>query len=337
MMCCALRHTVRAGANSVTPLPAARHPPALRHVRVRCSRATWVNARVGGGKLLCYQVTLTRKNTIAMLSRLRAASVASCRWSLVLRRQMVGYELGAERHRPSPPRGAGSGPVNMSEAIALLEKLPSAVTRELSVEGGGGRGSASPPRASSPPTSSAAASSAATISAAAARPAAAAPAAAAPATEAAGSGAFEMGSRGAEADADAWRGSGLEHLLTRLSNHRQSDVAWRVYLKLRANKIANKMSLPAAAYVQFITAVSSIGNEGHAKRALSVIADLRDEGLADPSNHFLNRALIQAYGAAGSLGKYLFLFLEPSLRSIDPPPAPTPALPTAYPPRPRPP
>ena len=263
--------------------------------------------------------TLTRKNTIAMLSRLRAASVASCRWSLVLRRQMVGYELGAERHRPSPPRGAGSGPVNMSEAIALLEKLPSAVARELSVEGGGGRGSASPPRASSPPTSSAAASSAATISAAAARPAAAAPAAAAPATEAAGSGAFEMGSRGAEADADAWRGSGLEHLLTRLSNHRQSDVAWRVYLKLRANKIANKknkMSLPASAYVQFITAVSSIGHEGHAKRALSVIADLRDEGLADPSNHFLNRALIQAYGAAGSLGKYFFLFLIPKKKQF---------------------
>ena len=249
-----------------------------------------------------------------MLSRLRAASVASCRWSLVLRRQMVGYELGAERHRPLPPRGAGSGPVNMSEAIALLEKLPSAVTRELSVEGGGGRGSASPPRASSPPTGSAAASSAATISAAAAAPATARPAAAA-----AGSGAFEMGSRGAEADADAWRGSGLEHLLTRLSNHRQSDVAWRVYLKLRANKIANKknkMSLPASAYVQFITAVSSIGHEGHAKRALSVIADLRDEGLADPSNHFLNRALIQAYGAAGSLGKYFFLFLIPKKKQF---------------------
>lgn len=83
---------------------------------------------------------------------------------------------------------------------------------------------------------------------------------------------------------------GLAKCLQRMAAHKQSDLAWRLYLQLGAARVP----LNRGGYTAFVKAVGSIGKKGLAERAKRIEDDLRAAGAYDPTDEAQVCALIQA-------------------------------------------
>eukprot|EP00965_Chrysotila_dentata_P186859 6169472-Pleurochrysis_carterae.AAC.1 len=102
----------------------------------------------------------------------------------------------------------------------------------------------------------------------------------------------------------------LNRLLVRLWQHKQSDLAWRLYTRLQERGI----ELDAATYGQFLKAIGGIGHAPIAERADVVARHMREKGLYDPTNPLDVMPMITAKSNSGQFEAATEVFEEARAR-----------------------